>query len=136
MGTICFTGTSGLCSRHYYQWKSRNDEGKGIADRFFRSHGTEVKTEYKFGLGLLVSIISGVLSACFNFGLEAGKPMAIIANDLWKEANPGQGEFLFQNNVTYVVVLWGGMATNLIGCLYLSFKNKSYTDYKKKMYLL
>jgi L-rhamnose-H+ transport protein len=95
-------------------------------------HGTEVKTEYKFGLGLLVSIISGVLSACFNFGLEAGKPMAIIANDLWKAANPGQGEFLFQNNVTYVVVLWGGMATNLIGCLYLSFKNKSYTDYKKK----
>lgn len=95
-------------------------------------HGMEVKTEYKFGLGLIVSIISGVLSACFNFGLEAGKPMAIIANDLWKAANPGQGEFLFQNNVTYVVVLLGGMATNLIGCLYLSFKNKSYTDYSKK----
>src|SRR6266496_4154605 len=36
------------------------------------SHGVAVSTEYKFGLGLLVSIISGVLSACFNFGLEAG----------------------------------------------------------------
>lgn len=95
-------------------------------------HGVEVKTEYKFGLGLIVAIISGVLSACFNFGLEAGKPMATVANEAWKLANPGQGEFLFQNNVTYVVVLWGGMATNLIGCLYLSFKNKSYTDYKKK----
>lgn len=44
----------------------------------------------------------------------------------------GTGRIPFQNNVTYVVVLWGGMATNLIGCLYLSFKNKSYTDYKKK----
>ncbi len=95
-------------------------------------HGMEVKTEYKFGLGLVVAIISGVLSACFNFGLEAGKPMAIVANDAWKLANPGQGEFLFQNNVTYVVVLWGGMASNLIGCLYLSFKNKSYSDYTKK----
>ncbi|WP_370895896.1 L-rhamnose/proton symporter RhaT [Chryseobacterium gossypii] len=95
-------------------------------------HGVEVKTEYRFGLGLIVSIISGVLSACFNFGLEAGKPMAIVANELWKNTHPGQGEFLFQNNVTYVVVLWGGMATNLIGCLYLSIKNKSYTDYSKK----
>jgi len=95
-------------------------------------HGVEVKTEYKFGLGLIVAIISGVLSACFNFGLEAGKPMANVANEAWKLANPNQGEFLFQNNVTYVVVLWGGMASNLIGCLYLSFKNKSYTDYTKK----
>src|SRR5262245_20617214 len=34
------------------------------------------KTEYKFGLGMLVGIISGVLSACFNFGLEAGQPLA------------------------------------------------------------
>ncbi|MGE4513372.1 MAG: L-rhamnose/proton symporter RhaT [Chryseobacterium sp.] len=95
-------------------------------------HGMEVKTEYKFGLGLTVAIISGILSACFNFGLEAGKPMAHVANEAWKLANPGQGEFLFQNNVTYVVVLWGGMASNLIGCLYLAFKNKSYTDYTQK----
>lgn len=95
-------------------------------------HGTSVKTEYKFGLGLTVAVISGVLSACFNFGLEAGKPMAMVANDAWKAANPGQGEFLFQNNVTYIVVLWGGMASNLLGCLYLSFKNKSYSDYTKK----
>src|SRR5690606_25563887 len=61
--------------------------------------------DFKFGIGLLVGIMSGILSACFNFGLEAGKPMANVANDLWKAANPGQGEFLFQNNVTYVVVL-------------------------------
>ncbi len=39
-------------------------------------HGMEIKAEYKFGLGMLVSIISGVLSACFNFGLEAGQSMA------------------------------------------------------------
>lgn len=95
-------------------------------------HGMQVKTEYKFGLGLTVAVISGILSACFNFGLEAGKPMAHVANEAWKSAHPGQGEFLFQNNVTYIVVLWGGMASNLIGCLYLSFRNKSYTDYTKK----
>ena len=40
-------------------------------------HGMKMKTEYKFGLGMFVSIVSGVLSACFNFGLEAGQPMAM-----------------------------------------------------------
>ncbi|RYD69302.1 MAG: rhamnose/proton symporter RhaT, partial [Sphingobacteriales bacterium] len=81
-------------------------------------HGMEVKTEFKFGLGLFVGIVSGVLSACFNFGIEAGKPMADAANAIWKAANPSEtGNFLFQNNVTYVVVLWGGLTTNFIWCM-------------------
>lgn len=85
--------------------------------------------EYKFGLGILVSIISGVLSACFNFGIEAAKPMAETANELWKSANPGQGEFLYQNNVSYIIILWGGLTTNLIWCLILNFRNKTFGDY-------
>ncbi|HEX7755306.1 MAG TPA: L-rhamnose/proton symporter RhaT [Niabella sp.] len=87
------------------------------------------KDEYKFGLGILVAIISGVLSACFNFGIEAGKPMADTANELWKAAHPGQGEFLFQNNVSYIVILWGGLTTNLIWCLILNARNKTFGDY-------
>ena len=90
------------------------------------------KDEYKFGLGMIVAIISGVLSACFNFGIEAAKPMANVANDLWKAANPGQGEFLYQNNVSYIIILWGGLATNLIWCLILNFRNKSFGDYTNK----
>ncbi len=95
-------------------------------------HGAVAKTEYKFGLGLLVSIISGVLSACFNFGLEAGKPMAEVANSLWKAGHAGQGEFLYQNNVTYVVVLWGGLTTNFIWCMILNARNKTFGDYTNK----
>ncbi|ODT35874.1 MAG: sugar:proton symporter [Niabella sp. SCN 42-15] len=87
------------------------------------------KDEYKFGLGLLVAIISGVLSACFNFGIEAAKPMANVANDLWKKANPGQGEFLYQNNVSYIVILWGGLLTNFIWCMILNARNKTFNDY-------
>ena len=56
--------------------------------------------DYKFGLGLTVSIISGILSACFAFGIDSGKDMANEANNAWKTLHPGQGEFLFQNNVT------------------------------------
>ena len=80
----------------------------------------------------MVSIVSGVLSACFNFGLEAGKPMAETANTLWKNTHPGQGEFLFQNNVTYVVVLWGGLTTNFIWCMMLNARNKTFGDYTNK----
>ena len=89
-------------------------------------------TEYKFALGLTVAIISGILSACFNFGLEAGQPMSIVANDVWKAANPAQGEFLFRNNVIYVVVLWGGLTTNLIWCMILNARNKTFSDYTNK----
>lgn len=95
-------------------------------------HGMEVKAEYKFGLGMLVSIISGVLSACFNFGLEAGQSMATVANDAWKAANPGEGEFLYRNNVIYVVLLWGGLTTNFIWCMILNARNKTFGDYTNK----
>jgi L-rhamnose-H+ transport protein len=44
-------------------------------------------------------------------------------------ANPNQGEFLYRNNVVYVVLLWGGLTTNLVWCLILNFKNKSFGDY-------
>ena len=98
------------------------------------SHGMAVKAEYKFGLGMLVSVISGVLSACFNFGLEAGQSMAVVANEAWKSANPGEGEFLFRNNVIYVVLLWGGLTTNFIWCMFLNARNKTFSDYTNKSY--
>ena len=66
---------------------------KQLATEATDPHGMETKTEYKFALGMFVSIVSGVLSACFNFGLEAGKPMAELANHLWQAANPNQGNF-------------------------------------------
>ncbi|MDX2045219.1 MAG: L-rhamnose/proton symporter RhaT [Chitinophagaceae bacterium] len=99
-------------------------------------HGMEVKAEYKFGLGMFVSIVSGVLSACFNFGLEAGQSMATVANDAWVAANPGEGEFLYRNNVIYVVLLWGGLTTNFIWCMILNARNKTFGDYTNKKTLL
>ena len=34
-----------------------------------------------------------------------------------------------QNNVTYIVLLSGGLTTNFIWCMYLNFKNKTFSDY-------
>ncbi|WP_316837758.1 L-rhamnose/proton symporter RhaT [Pedobacter nutrimenti] len=94
--------------------------------------GDPSNKDYKIGIGLIVSIISGILSACFAFGIDAGKDMAGHANEAWKALNPGQGEFLFQNNVTYVVILWGGLTTNLFWCMVLNKRNKTFGDYTNK----
>src|SRR5450432_3870902 len=78
--------------------------------------------EFNLVKGLIVAIISGILSACFNFGIEAGKPMAKAAVELGY--NP-----LFQNNIIYITLLWGGLATNFIWCMLLNIRNKSFGDY-------
>ena len=91
-----------------------------------------VSAEYKFALGMTVAIVSGILSACFNFGLEAGQSMADVANAVWVASHPGEGEFLYRNNVVYIVLLWGGLTTNFIWCMVLNFRNKSFGDYTNK----
>ncbi len=82
----------------------------------------ESVAEFSLIKGLFVAIASGILSSCFNFGIEAGKPMAeaAVASGL----NP-----LYQNNVTYVVLLWGGLTTNFIWCMVLNARNKTFGDY-------
>jgi L-rhamnose-H+ transport protein len=62
------------------------------------------------------------LSSCFNFGIEAGQSLAESA--VAAGLNP-----LFQNNATFVILLWGGLTINLIWCIVLNFKNKSFADY-------
>jgi L-rhamnose-H+ transport protein len=95
--------------------------------------GQEIKKqEFQLSKGLIVAIVSGVLSACFSFGIEAGSSMAATANETWKAAHAGSGEFLYRNNVVYVVLLWGGLTTNLIWCLILNFRNKTFSDYTNK----
>lgn len=90
-------------------------------------------SEFLLVKGLILAIISGVLSACFSFGIEAGSSMGKVANDIWKASNPGEaGEFLFKNNVIFVVILWGGLTTNFIWCMILNARNKSFGDYTNK----
>lgn len=72
--------------------------------------------------GILIAILSGVMSACFNFGLTAGEPIrqAALANGT---------NALFAKNPVIMFVTLGGFFTNLIYCVFLNIKNKSYKDY-------
>ena len=83
---------------------------------------SESVKEFKLFKGLVIATISGILSAFFNFGIEAGKPMADEAVRMG--LNP-----LFQNNVEFVVILWGGLTTNFIWCMVLNIRNKTFGDY-------
>ena len=78
--------------------------------------------EFSLTKGLSIAVLSGILSSFFNFGIEAGKPMA--AQAVAEGYNP-----LFQNNVAFVVILWGGITSNLVWTTILSVRNKSYKDF-------
>lgn len=106
----------------------------GMKDKDLGSKGVDAAgSEFKLTRGLILAIISGVLSACFSFGIEAGTSMGKVANELWKAANPAEtGDFLFRNNVIFVVILWGGLTTNFIWCMILNARNRSFGDYTNK----
>ena len=78
----------------------------------------EVIKEFNLTKGLIIAVISGILSASFAFGLMAGKPIAEIA------IQHGARD-LFKNNAVLVWVLWGGLTTNMIYVLYMMVKNNS-----------
>jgi L-rhamnose-H+ transport protein len=82
----------------------------------------ESTQEFNLVKGLIIAVISGILSAFFSFGIEGGKPLAEAAK--MNKADP-----LFVNNVTYIILMWGGLTTNFIWCMYLNFKNKTFGDY-------
>lgn len=82
----------------------------------------ETIQEFNFFKGLLVATFSGIMSSCMAFGIAAGKPIAQLAIERGNDS-------LWQNNAVLVIVLLGGLTSNLIWSVYLNIKNKSGKDY-------
>ena len=78
--------------------------------------------EFSFVKGLLVAIFAGVMSSCMAYGITAGKPIAELAVE---RGTPS----LWQNSPVFIIVMGGGLTTNLIWCLILNIKNRSAGDY-------
>lgn len=78
--------------------------------------------EFALKKGILIAILSGVMSACFNFGLTAGKPIQEAAISMG--TNP-----LFAKNLVILFVTLGGFITNLLYCVFLNVKNGTGRDY-------
>ena len=74
--------------------------------------------------GLFIALLAGVMSACFNLGLESGA--SIKASLIAAEAK----ELLVLNPIILLVTL-GGFLTNASYCLFQNYKNKTFKDYTR-----
>jgi len=78
--------------------------------------------EFNFREGFFIALLSGVMSACFAFGIAVGKPIAARA------VAAGTAP-LWQNGPVFVMIMAGGFTTNFLWCLLLFRKNRSARDY-------
>jgi L-rhamnose-H+ transport protein len=78
--------------------------------------------EFNLKKGLLVATFSGVMSACFAYGLAAGDPIKEIT---LRHGTPT----LWQGLPVLVVVLLGGFTTNFIWCVILNVRNRTGYQY-------
>jgi len=83
---------------------------------------TAVIREFNLRKGVLVAVFSGVMSACFSFGLDAGAPIKLLA------LRHGTST-LWQGLPVLVVLLAGGFTTNFLWCLILNIRNHTWYQY-------
>jgi L-rhamnose-H+ transport protein len=72
--------------------------------------------------GILIALLAGIMSACFNLGLESGASIKAQALEM------GAAGLLALNPVILLVTT-GGFITNAAYCLFQNVKNKTWKDY-------
>ena len=110
---ITLTGISIIGFAGSLRSKNMSDEDKKAAIK-----------DFALTKGLLVALLAGVMSACFNLGLDAGSAIKAKAIEL------GAIKILALNPVI-MLVTFGGFFTNAIYCFYQNSKNRSFSDYSK-----
>src|SRR6516165_5326351 len=103
---IAAAGVAGICKER----EMSAEQKKAVIKEF----------DLKKGLG--VATLSGVMSACFAYGLAAGRPIKTLT---LMHGTPT----LWQGLPVLVVVLIGGFTTNFVWCLALNIKNKTGFQY-------
>ena len=76
--------------------------------------------DFNFGKGLFVAVLSGLMSACFNIGLNFGAPLH------WAETRE-----IFRSLPATLLVTFVGFLTNAAYCLFQNGRNKTFGDYKQ-----
>jgi L-rhamnose-H+ transport protein len=103
---IAFAGAAGISKE-----REMSSEQKRVAIK-----------EFDLKKGLLVATFSGIMSACFAYGLAAGDPIKAITV---RHGTPT----LWQGLPVLVVVLAGGFTTNFIWCVILNLRNRTGLQY-------
>jgi L-rhamnose-H+ transport protein len=100
--------------------------GRSKEEELSDSEKQETVKEFQYGKGLAVAILSGIMSACFAYGLAAGKPIGDIAKT---ELLSHGGSDIWQNLPVLIVVMLGGFTTNFVWCVILLIRNRSASQY-------
>ncbi len=79
----------------------------------------EAVKDFNFPKGLIIALLAGLMSGCFNVGLTFGAGMKFAETPTMFAGLPA----------TFLVTL-GGFVTNAIYCFYQNQKNHTWTDYK------
>lgn len=79
------------------------------------------KTEFNFGKGIVIALLAGFMSGCFNIGLTFGA-------DIHFEGTPP----MFCTLPATLLVTLGGFITNMVYCFWQNAKNNTFSDYRKK----
>jgi len=106
LGGIAFAGKAGMSKE-----KEMSAEQK-----------QSVIKEFNLKKGVLVATFSGVMSACFSYGLRAGDPIKALTLQRGTST-------LWQGLPVLVVVLLGGFTTNCIWCVILNIRNRTGYQY-------
>lgn len=76
--------------------------------------------DFNFGKGIVIALLCGFMSACFNIGLSFGEGLCF----------PETGD-MFKTLPATMLVTFGGFITNAAYCLFQNSKNKTFGDYKQ-----
>jgi L-rhamnose-H+ transport protein len=101
--------------------KDRELGGAGAAGRSGTAPGLGTASgiaEFDLRKGLTLAVVSGILSSCFAFGLDAGEPIRRLT------LAAGTGP-LSAGLPVLCVVLAGGFTTNFLWCLGMIIRNRS-----------
>ncbi len=105
--TLIGIGIIGVAGHMKAQTLSEEEKRKAVKD-------------FNFPKGIIIALLAGFMSGCFNIGLEFGSGLHFAeTNDMFKSLP-----------ATMLVTL-GGFVTNAAYCLYQNAKNKSWGDYGK-----
>jgi L-rhamnose-H+ transport protein len=85
--------------------------------------------EFALKKGILISILSGIMSACINFGLNGIPGMIDAGNVIQKLAADVGVKEVFKTNPALLYVSIGCFFTNFIYCMFMNAKNKTFSDY-------
>ena len=86
--------------------------------------------EFNLVKGLVVCVVSGILSACFNYGIEAGSEMADVADQNVEKMRSNRiGKFFISQQCNLYSAFMGRPYNQFCVVHVFNFRNKTFGDY-------